>query len=376
MTRGRVAVVVLGPLARSPRMVNHARSLARRGYDVSLIGYPAAPRELPGEVRVCLLEPGLGGQEGSSKLPFLAAAARRMSVLLVRLVARLIAEKPRWILVQNPPTFPTLPAAWFCARLHRGRLIVDWHNYGYTMLALRLGSNHPMVQLHRWCEGSAAHLADAHLCVSAAMRDDLARRWGLAATVLYDRPTEFLQPSPQPGGRLVVVCPCGWTADENVGLLLDALHLFPSPAALQLHLTGDGPLRASFDAPIQRLRDAGFSISTGFLPEAEYRDLLRRADLGVSLHTSSSGLDLAMKVADLFAARVPVCAWDYGACLREQVRDSVTGFLFKTAEELAALLRRLIVDPAQLAEMRKQIEQQWQQTWDDAWERAVTPLLP
>jgi beta-1,4-mannosyltransferase len=371
MTRGRVAVVVLGPLERSPRMVNHARSLARRGYDVSLIGYPAHPPDLPSEVRVCLLNPGLG----SSKLPYLVAATLRMIVLLVRLISRLIQEKPRWILVQNPPTFPTLLAAWFCARLHRGRLIVDWHNYGYTMLSLRLGHNHPMVQIHNWYEGNAAHLADAHLCVSTAMRDDLARRWDVAATVLYDRPTEFLQPCRQPGG-LVVVCPCGWTADENVGLLLDALHRIPTPAAFRLHLTGDGPFRASFHSQIQRLRDEGFSISTGFLPELEYRELLRSADLGLSLHTSSSGLDLAMKVVDLFAARVPVCAWDYREALREQIRDGVTGFLFKSAEELAALLRRLIADPSPLAEMRKHIEKDWQQTWDDAWEPAVTPLLP
>jgi beta-1,4-mannosyltransferase len=357
-------------------MINHARSLARRGYDVSLIGYPPAPSELPAGVRVCLLESSINSYRGTSRPIFLIVAALRMSILFAGLIVRLTKENPRWILVQNPPSFPTLLAAWLCARVGRGRLIVDWHNYGYTMLALRLGKDHAMVRCHEWYEGRAGRLADGHLCVSAAMRDDLARRWGVDARVLYDRPVEFLAARELPwNGKLAAVCPCGWTADENVGLLLDTLDLFSPAPALKLYLTGDGPLRASFDARIAGLRDAGFDIVTGFLPEAEYRDVLRGADIGLSLHTSSSGLDLAMKVADLFAARVPVCAWDYGDCLREQIDDGITGFFFQTPQELAAVLRRLIADPSQLRLMHGYVEEKWQETWDQAWEYSVPGVL-
>ena len=95
----------MGDLARSPRMLNHARELSRAGHDVTMVGFRERPldalkgaaiAELPSYRRI--------GRWG------LPGAAVRMSLILVQLTAILLRLRPRAILAQNPPSFPTLIA--------------------------------------------------------------------------------------------------------------------------------------------------------------------------------------------------------------------------------------------------------------------------
>lgn len=368
MNERPVAVVAVGDLARSPRMLNHARELARAGRPVWLIGLHERDFDLPDGVRLAPLRSwrkigafGLGG------------AALRMGLTWFQLLAVLLSRRPAAILVQNPPTFPTLLTGWIAARISRACLVIDWHNYGYSMLALRPGADHIVTRLAASHEGWMARRAARHFCVSQAMQSDLARRFGVRADVLYDRPVAYLsRTSDNPS--LLAVCPAGWTDDEDMPLLLDALEL-STTRGIEIHLTGDGPLRAQLEPRIAALRAAGWQIHTGFLSEREYRRLLSFCQLGLSMHRSSSGVDLAMKVVDLFAAGVPVCALDYGGSLGEQVRDGQTGFLFRTASDLATLLERLQREPSVLAPMREHIRNSWGTTWSEEWRRVAAPVF-
>lgn len=93
--------------------------------------------------------------------------------------AILVKRKSNIVLVQNPPAIPTLAVCWFYCLLVNAKFIIDWHNYAYSILALTLGSDAPLVKLSLLYEQFFGKLADSNFCVTKAMRDDLNKRWSI-----------------------------------------------------------------------------------------------------------------------------------------------------------------------------------------------------
>lgn len=407
--RARVAVVVLGDVARSPRMVYHALALADAGIDVDLIGYADTPLDATTarHPRIHLHAIPAPARAGSGAA-FVARGAwrvARQSGQLLRLLAAL--PRPDAVLVQNPPAVPTLLVAWLAARTRRARLIVDWHNFGYAMLTLRLPPRHPVVRLARAYEGAAGRLADHHLCVSRAMAGTLAAELGIRdAIVLHDRPAARFTPVDAQGRRALrarfapalalpaldrpaawIVSPTSWTADEDVGLLVEAAARYDEALArhgaahpdLIVTVTGEGPLRAQWRDRMARLGLRRVHLRAHWLAADDYPRFLAAADLGVSVHRSTSGCDLPMKIADLHGAGVPVCALDYGPCLAEMLEPGEERLRFTTAEGLARHLLRLLEGfpeaATELAAARAALERDRTARWHDTWDATVAPLF-
>jgi beta-1,4-mannosyltransferase len=363
-------------------MLNHAWALAGAGARVSLAGYDETPvdEEVSSHplIRRWVIHAPHRAPEGASRIRFLASSLWRGLGLHVRL-AWVLLRLPRaeTVLVQNPPSIPTLPVAWLAARLSGAKLVVDWHNFGYSMLALRLRSrHHPAVRAARAIERFFGRRADGHLCVSRTMQKVLAEDFGIARpAVLYDRPRRIERGQPNPNGPPMAVCPTSWTADENMDLLLDALRLWDARRGsekLVVAITGLGPRRKAFEEKLSVILFRRVEVRTLFLAPGEYRELLRVARFGISMHESSSGVDLPMKVVDLFGAGTPVCALDYGPCLHEQVDDGRTGRLFGTAEELAEALDYML---ANADRMREAIAAEWRVTWEEEWRRVAAAVI-
>ena len=145
-------VVVVGDVARSPRMCYHIASLVRHGWSVYVAGYFDTP--LP----QTLCAPSVhavrlwGVPTALSRLPrvlFPLVALIKVPLQTLSLWLTLVAltPKPAVVLVQVPPAIPTLMVVQ-CARIiTRSRLILDWHNLAYTLLALRLGPRSVLVRI-------------------------------------------------------------------------------------------------------------------------------------------------------------------------------------------------------------------------------------
>lgn len=119
-------------------------------------------------------------------------------------------------------------------------------------------------------------------------------------------------------------------------------------------------------------------IRTAWLSIEDYATLLACADLGVSLHTSSSGVDLPMKVVDMFGAGLPVVGWDQFEAWPELVTEDVNGRGFSSAEGLVKNLIDLFGgddDGARLARLKEGALLETRRKWDDEWDPVAGKLL-
>jgi beta-1,4-mannosyltransferase len=229
------------------------------------------------------------------------------------------------------------------------------------------------------------------------------------ARVLYDRPASVFVPidpserdrvrqalfsrlSLTPAGPVgFIVCPTSWTEDEDFDLAIEAVQRLEQKARgweaggkgrrfpdLVILVTGDGTRRAEFERRFAGLAARRVQLRTRWLDPEDYPRIVGSADLGLCLHRSSSGVDIPMKVADLFGAGVPVCALDYGACLAERVRHGDNGVLYSNGEQLAEVLFDLFQTyPAQskLDRLRTGARRSARPTWEEGWIAEAKPVL-
>lgn len=243
------------------------------------------------------------------------------------------------------------------------------------------------------------------------MTSVLKRDFALEALILplHDRPASHLQPIHDTQVRQdfissvpetssaksvlgtedfrVLVSSTSWTPDEDFSLLIDALCEYsklattskPSLPPILTIITGKGPQKAIYLKKISDLEIAGrlqkVSIRTAWLTTENYAKLLASASLGVSLHTSSSGVDLPMKVVDMFGAGLPVVGWNRFEAWPELVTEGVNGRGFGSVDELVEQLVDLFGDLTKLEKLRAGALRESERRWDGEWDPVAGKLL-
>lgn len=200
-----ITILVLGDFGRSPRMCYHATSAVQLGLHVSIVAYkgpylPSRPRSssssslrtgsnppqaltdsklvtfvhLP---KPLVLPPALFIPGLPIKVLFAAWGVLHALLFRVERIGEFILVQVRTLpfaplasssalhcfsstlrvleaaLIearQNPPAIPTLPLVQLVAFFTGSKILIDWHNTGYSVLALKLGSRSLVVKLAKW----------------------------------------------------------------------------------------------------------------------------------------------------------------------------------------------------------------------------------
>lgn len=186
----------------------------------------------------------------------------------------------------------------------------------------------------------------------------------------------------------LIISSTSWTIDENFDLLLEAIdsiekslsisksRQFPNAIVI---ITGKGPMKQIFMEKYSTKNWKKFVIICDWFESKDYSKLLGSADIGISFHSSSSGLDFPMKVVDMLGSDLPALALDF-PCITELVHHNVNGLLFKDSNELSLHMTRLLdsfPENEELQRLHRQCEQEilWEDSWSEHWSKRVKPMF-
>jgi beta-1,4-mannosyltransferase len=179
-------VIVLGDIGRSPRMQNHAIEIVNQTkHNVYFVGYHEnrAHRSIEDNPRIRIIPISTFLINILRKLPrflYLIYALFRIIIQIFQISWILIFKMRNldYLIVQDPPCVPVISTVVIICFLKRTKVIVDFHNYGFTILNMSV-KNRCIIWLAKKYEMVFGRRAHYHLCVSNQMKYDLQRNYGI-----------------------------------------------------------------------------------------------------------------------------------------------------------------------------------------------------
>ena len=212
----------------------------------------------------------------------------------------------------------------------------------------------------------------------------------------------------------IVIMSCSWSNDDDIDFFYKMLEiLYTSEANERVHkkchfiVTGTGPRHSYFlekinNSSIPALKRqehhhsaqhaSAFYISEGlssiyFNTYDTYMEAINRCHIGISVHRSSSMLDLPMKIIEYFTCGIPTLALYYPGieeALRDDKQSSMQfGWSAKNPAEMAAQIRRSIQsyvcsNDAHYSKVVENVRNAYSNKancWEERWNSTIAPLF-
>lgn len=378
--------------------------------------------------------PALGN---AAKSPFgLIFKVIQQNFLLLSIFFKSKFKNSKYVLIQNPPILPILHIMiiWKYLYSNSTRIIIDWHNLNYSILEMKFSERDRVstkfigkylvkimktyeILLSKW-------FARLNITVSENMKEFLLNQcypnfnkmnkldqmyYDGLYLVLKDRPASQFKPLTDSFRRekfinehfsfifkecidndgfdffkkdKIIISSTSFTKDEDFDILLDAMKLYDlkmeEPDAdlpkIFLLVTGKGPEKQKFLRNVENLKfSKRIVIKNYWLSSSDYAKIISVADLAISLHLSSSGIDLPMKILDFFGCGVPTISVNFRT-ISELVHDGINGLILKenTKLELSEKLIEVLTNKNDIYNVIKLgalIESK--NTFDDNWVKSI-----
>ncbi len=401
--RPKVGMAVYGDLTYDSRVRREAATLARAGYEVSLVCLdgPGPASDLPAGVRVIAHRPtqtdvlpgslavGLGNERHGlrgvvRRIDLLTAYVRNLRAW-ARAVPDLCGPVDVWHLHDLTALIGVMP------RL-RGSvpIIYDAHEL-FLESGTAAGLPFPVRQLLRKYERRLVSRVDAVVTVNDALADVLARRYRpRRVVVVHNCPDRWSPPAVRPDlirettgipvDEPVILHHGSLGAHRGIEQLMSAV-LEPGLERAHLVLLGPGATR---DMYLERAAEPEWRQRVHVLDPVSPADLLpwvASADVGampIQRSTLNHYLATPNKLFECLAAGVPVVASDFPAMRRVVMGDPMgpLGALCRPSDirELAAALRSILeLDSAAASSLRSRCLAAGQDHWN--WEHESTGLV-
>ena len=455
-----IAILVLGDIGRSPRMQRHAISCLdnlNENYIIYFVGFINSP-----------LLSQFNDKKYKNRIIFYNIKSIKLTNVpfIIYAIVKIISEsfhlfwilflnpykivKLQTIILQNPPTIPIGIISRFVCWFRAATLIIDWHNFGFTILALKI-RNQTILNIYKYVEKMLFQLSDQNLTVTKTMKKFFIDKWNGNNNnihVLYDKPTDMYyqeltqhqqqhndgllynelakyfnikpnnnitNPSNEmkqlKGNNLWMISSTSWTKDEDLNMLLTDNILTTIDNKIQqtygnnndisiyLFVTGkdEGGLKEIFIKGYNDIKNGlkYIKVYPIWLNKYEtYIHLLRYCDLGLCLHNSSSGLDLPMKVVDMFGVCIPVISINYDinkmnqlmswnndkTAINELIIHNENGLIFNDSNELSSQIflcfQMYKKNPNECFKKWVKIIKNWKViSWEMDWKNKILPII-
>ena len=410
-----VAILVLGDLNRSPRMLNHCVAISESFpniNEISLIGYDSNDirNDINSNPKIKRYNISKLINNLSNFLPRFLFIFTSFFKILFQIFSMFFIlfriPKFQFLILQNPPGIPSMFICWIVCKLRSAKFIIDWHNYGYTILKVNNRPNF-IVKIAEKYEKFFGKKSHMNFCVSQAEKRDLKKNFGIDAICLPDKPLlglfKFLTSEQAPelykkykelntlldkNRPILMISSTSWTPDEDFNMLLNSfikteeiLNKNNNLKKVLFLITGKGPMKENFMKKVNESNLKIFNVKSIWLDSDDYPKLLALCDLGICLHYSSSGIDLPMKVVDMFSACLPAAAIYYPT-IEELVKNEENGFTFRNEKELSKILKNAVEEISKngkwekLEKFRKKLKKDLnEENWVAQWKNRVKKAL-